>query len=680
MFTDLVGFTGLAQEDEAGALRLLEEKRRWIRPVLRRHHGREVKTIGDAFLVEFASALAAVECALEIQRTDRDRSAGREAPVGRLRIGIHLGDVVGHRGDILGDAVNLASRIEPLADPGGICVSQQVADQVANKIAVPLTRLAPRPLKNVRVPIGVYKLELGEGPGVPLAPPPGRRRLAVLPIRSLGSASEDEMLADGLTEELILRLARLEGMHVLARSSVTRYRSTAKTVAEIARELGVEAVLEATVRRAGLRLRLTAMLVDAKTEEPLWSEAFDSELRDVFGVQSELAERIASSLQVRLAPKELEQLRRPSTSVPAAYAAYLRGRFFWNRRTADGLVQAIGEYEEALRQDPTFALAHAGLADVRTAQALLEFVRPTEAFPLARADAERAIALDAACAEAFTALGVVRFQFDRDWQGAEEALRRAIALNPRYAPAHHQFADLLKALGRFDEALTEIRTALELDPLSLAVNTGVGHVLYLARRYDEAIAQYRRTLELDPSFVLAHLWFGRPYLEQGRYAEAIAELEKALTLSQRSTMAMAVLAHAYASARQPAAARRLLAELRARARSAYVPSYWIGLVYVGLGEADAAFRWFDRAFEERSSWLTWVMVEPRFDRLRGDSRFARLLRRMGLPPGSAGAPEKMARLPSKRSVPGRSRATPRRRRTTRPTRARVRGPRGARRP
>lgn len=638
MFADLVGFTALTQADEAGALRWLDAQRRRVRPILVRHHGREVKTTGDGFLAEFPSALEAVECALEIQAAPEAQRGPADGPGrGRLRIGIHLGDVVARGSDVLGDAVNIASRLEPLADAGGICVSQQVADQVANKIASPLTRLADRELKNVRVPVGIYKVEVsGTVAARPAAPP--RRRLAVLPMENIGHNPRDDYLVDGLTEELIVRMARLEGLHLLARTSIMRYKGTTKTVGEIARELGVEAVVEGSVRVHEGRLRIAATLVDARTEEPVWSQTYDRELRDVFEVQRDIAERIAGALQVRLAGEEVRELAKARTLDPEAYAAYLRGRYFWNRRTDESLRRAIVEYREALRRDPTFALAHAGLADVYAAQALLEFVRPNAAFPLARQEAERAIALDPGCAEAFTSLGVVRFQFDRDWVGSEAAFRTALELSPNYPPAHHQYADLLKALGRFDEALREIRAALELDPFSLAINTGVGHVLYLARRHDEAIAQYRRTLELDPSFVLAHLWFGRPYLETRRFAEAIAETEQAFRLSGGSTIAAAVLAHVYASAGRRTEALALLEELRARSSTTYVPSYWIGLVYVGLGDDDAAFTWFDRAFAERSSWLAWVMVEPRFDRLRRDPRFADLLRRMNLPAPAATGP------------------------------------------
>ncbi len=677
MFTDVVGFTASTHADEARALELLADHERRVRPILERHGGREVKTIGDSFLVEFGSALDACRCAVDLQRALRDESSAT-SPAFSVRIGIHLGDVV-HRGeDVFGDAVNIASRIEHLAEPGGICVSQQVADQVANKLGLPLVRRGGTELRSVATPIGVYAIDLGgsvpavPGPAAPV-PAPSARRIAVLPLENLSVGNDVDYLADGFTEELILRLSKVPGLHVLARSSIMRYKGRTDPPATIARELGVGAILEGSVRVHGERLRITTTLVDPAREEPLWSEAYDRGLADIFDVQTEIAERTAVALTSRLSPEAREQVARAPTHDRTAYEAYLRGRYLWNRRTEESLRASIEEYRRALALDPALALAHAGIADAFLARALLEFARPSDAFPEARAAAERALAIDANCAEALTSLAVVRFQFDRDWGGSETAFRRAIELNPNYAPAHHQFADLLKALGRFDEALAEIRRALDLDPLSLAINTGVGHVLYLARRYDEAIAQYRRTLELDPGFVQAHLWFGRPYLEKGMFREAIEELERAAKISEGSTISLAVLAHAYAAAGRRARATELLGRLKRRAGSSYVPSYWIGLVYVGLGDRDRAFAWLERACAERSSWLSWAMVEPRFDSLRDDPRFARLLSEMHLPPPgtTAPAPPKVrarpaapggARRPSqvRRTPPPRAKGRPRR--------------------
>jgi adenylate cyclase len=654
MFTDVVGFTASTHADEDRALALLAQHESRIRPILQRHGGREVKTIGDAFMVEFASALDACRCAVEIQSSGTDAFA--------VRIGIHLGDVVRRGRDVFGDAVNIASRIEQLADPGGIWVSQQVVDQVANKLDLPFVPKPQATLKGVARPVALYAVDLrGRAPARTAAtaaaatPPSSRRRIAVLPMENLNHDPALEYLADGFTEELILRLAKVPVFHVLARTTVQRYRGTRLSPSEIARELGVEAFLEGSVRAHEGRLRITTTLVDPVKGEPRWSEAYDRTVTDLFAVQREIAEKTAVALSVQLTPGVIERVARPLTRDEGAYTAYLRGRYLWNQRTQASLNAAIDEYRRALALDPALALAQAGIADAFAALALLEFVPPDEAFPSSRAAAEAALALEPDCAEAYASLGVVRFLYERDWAGSEQAFRHAIALDPNYAPAHHQFADLLKALGRFDEALAEIRTALDLDPLSLAINTGVGHVLYLSRRYDEAIAQYRRTLELDPGFVQAHLWFGRPYLEKGLFREAIAELEEAAKISGGSTISLAVLAHAYAAAGRRPEALEILGRLHERARSTYVPSYWIGLVYVGLGDHDQAFAWLERAREERSSWLSWAMVEPRFDPLRSDPRFRRLLAAMKLPVGAPPASEPRPRRarPAVRSAPRR---------------------------
>ena len=475
-------------------------------------------------------------------------------------------------------------------------------------------------------------------------PAPGGHRLVVLPFANVSPEPGDEYFVDGMTDELISAVSRISGLKVIARTSAMRYKGASKSVAEIGRELNVRTVVEGSVRKAGRSLRIAVRLIDATNEEPIWSQEFDRELADVFAIQREIAQRIARSLKVRLRAAESRRLETPATGEVDAYAHYLRGRFYWNQRTSESLEKAVRFFEEALEKDPRFALAHTGLADAHATLALLELVPPSDAFPRARAAAERALALDPALAEAHASLGLVRFQYDRDWDGAERSLRQAIELSPNYAPGHQFYADYLKAMGRFDEALEQMHRAGELDPLSLAIQTGIGHVLYLSRQYDRAIAQYRQATVLDPTFVQAHLWFGRPYLETGRFAEAIQELTKAVELSGGSTISLAVLGHAYASAGNAEKAREILDQLLARSRERYLPSYWIALLYTGLGEVDTALDWLERAFEERSSWLVWINVEPRFDRLRAAPRFGDLLRRMGFPPApTGGAPTVDAR-------------------------------------
>jgi len=633
MFTDLVGYSTLVQRNEKDALKLLREHRQVIRSAFRKHDGKEVKTMGDGFLIEFASALHAAKCAIDIQSAFAKRNAG--VPEDRqvlVRIGLHLGDVIRQGRDIVGDGVNIASRIEPFAPPGGICITQQVFDQIQNKLDSRIIELGPQNLKHIEFPISLFRIDTSTRE-IGIRRPQStldEHRLAVLPLANFSPDPADGYFSDGMTEELISTLSRIKGLSVIARTSIMKYKDGTKSVADIGRELGVGSVIEGSVRKAGPKVRITVQLVDALREEPLWSQEYDRDLSDVFAIQSDVAGQVAGSLRVKfLQPARTEGNGR-ATGDTNAYTFYLKGRYFWNGRTEESLRKAIVSFRQALRRDPNYALAYSGLADSYASLSLLELVPPKEAFPKAKSAALRALRIDRNLAEAHTSLGLTKFQYDRDWAGSELEFREAIEINPGYAPAHHFFADYLKAMGRFDEALSEIRQALLLDPLSLPVNTGLGHVLYLSRDYDGAIEQYRKTVELDPMYVQTHLWFGRPYLQKGLYEDAIAEIKKAVDISKGSTISMAVLGHAYAASGKRNEALKIANLLKSRAARQYVPSYWIALIYVGLDDKDEAFSWLSRAFEERSSWLAWIKVEPRFDVLRGDHRFSNLLRKMNL--------------------------------------------------
>jgi len=630
LLTDMVGYSALAQRDEPAALGHAQRLEQLVRATLPAHGGRAVKSLGDGLLVEFPSALEAVACAVAIQKAAAGARGGRPAAA-ELRIGIHLGDVVRRGDDIVGDAVNIAARVQPLSDPGGICVTQQVYDQVRGKIDVPFAPIGSPKLKNIATPIPLYRVGLPSARPAESGSAATVPRVAILPLVNISGAPKDEFFADGITEELIQTLSRIAGLRVIARTSIMRYKRSEKAPPEIARELGATAVVEGGIQRAGRRVRITARLLDPTTSEALWSEAYDREVEDVFELQSEISRRVAASLEVQILRTEQRALERSFTEDVRAHDLYLRGRHQLNQRTEESLRRALASFRGSLRQDPRFGRAYAGIADAYSTLAWLEFQRPHQAFPRARMAAQKAISLDPGLAEAHASLGFVRFLFDRAWEGAEEEFRTAIRLDPSYPTAHQFYSDLLKATGRLEEAEAEVRRALELDPLSLAINTALGHVLYLSRRYDDAIAQYRRVLELEPEFVQAHLWFGRPYLEKGMFSQAISEVRTAVRLSGGSTMSLAVLGHAFASAGRRNEARQILRRLALRSRLHYVPSYWIGLVYVGLDDRDRAFEWLARAEKERSAWLAWVNVEPRFDRLRGDPRFARLVRRLDLP-------------------------------------------------
>ena len=365
MFTDMVGYTALGQRNESLSLALVEEQRKLIRPILTRHNGREIKTIGDAFLVEFLSALDAVRCAYDIQRAVREFniSLPEERRV-HLRVGVHLGDVVESGGDISGDAVNVASRIEPLAEDGGVCVTRQVYDHVQNKFELKLASLGVKPLKNVSIPIEVYKMVMPwEQAGVSSRPESSANRVAVLPFANMSPDPADEYFADGMTEELIDRLAQLKSLKVIARTSVMSYKKKEKKISEIAKELSVGSLVEGSVRKAGNRVRVTVQLINAGTEEHLWSSHYDKTLDDIFAVQSEIAEKVAGELKIQLLESEKQTLGKKPTENTEAYTCFLRGKELSREGTETSLKQAIGLFEKATELDSNFARAYVGMAE-----------------------------------------------------------------------------------------------------------------------------------------------------------------------------------------------------------------------------------------------------------------------------------------------------------------------------
>ena len=635
MFTDMVGFTALAQRDEALAMHLLDDQRKLVRAFLAEYKGREIEAIGDAFFVEFASSLDAVNCAVAIQSALKEWNE-QHPPENRvlIRIGIHLGDVL-HRGrEVSGDAVNIASRIEAMAPPGGVCITAPVYASVLNKVEYQFVTVGIPELKNVLTPIEVYCV-VGYGEDqvqpAPIQPPLPKDRIAVLPFVNISPDQVDEYFADGMTEELISSVSMIRGLRVIARTSVMRYKRVHKPIAQIGKELNVGSILEGSIRKVGTKIRISVQFIETSKEVPSWSHKYDREVKDVFAIQSEIAQHIAEALKDHIFGGKHREEPRTTTFSTEAYMSYLRGRQLWNKRTEEDLKRAIGFFEKALNIDGNYARAYVGLADSYAALALLEFMAPNEAYPKAKWAVSKALALNAGLAAAHTSLGLIKFQYDWDWKGAEEEFTESISINFNYAPAHHFFADYLKAMGRFDEALAEIEKARELDPLSLAINTGVGHVLYLSGQYDRAIEEYKRVIDLDPSFMATHIWFGRPYLEKGMFTEAIAELEIAVRLSGESTIALAMLGHGLASAGRRSEAIAILEKLQEKSRSQYVPSYWIAVIYNGFKDKEQVLTWMQKAFEERSSWLVWSNVEPRFAWLRDDPDFASLMRAMKFP-------------------------------------------------
>ena len=484
MQTDIVGYTALTQRDEMVALALLSEHNAMLRAVFPRYRGAEIKALGDGFLVEFSSALDAVQCAVDIQKKLRKRNAADTdlTPI-HVRIGLHVGDVV-HRGDdVFGDGVNITARIEPLADAGGIALSQQVYSQVWNKVDLPMISLGPQELKNVHVPIEVYRLDLAGSPAdarasrLQAAPADRERRIAVLPFANISPDPQDAYLADGITEELIFTLSKIGELKIIAKTSVMRYREAEESVAEIGRELGVNTIIEGSVRKAGKQIRTTVQLIDVDTQEHLWSEAYDGELDDLFAVQREIAEQVADALRVHLLPAEREEIAKVPTENREAHTHYLRGRYAWSQWNEGALLNAIDYFQQAIDLDPEFALAYAGLADTYSLMSHLEYLPPREAYPKAEEAVKQALALDDRLAEAHSSLAMLKIVFCGDLEKAEGDLLKAIELNPNCAAAHQWYALVLSATGREEKALRERELAEELDPAALVFNVAVGQLL-----------------------------------------------------------------------------------------------------------------------------------------------------------------------------------------------------------
>jgi TolB-like protein/DNA-binding winged helix-turn-helix (wHTH) protein/Tfp pilus assembly protein PilF len=454
------------------------------------------------------------------------------------------------------------------------------------------------------------------------------RSLAVLPLDNLSGEASQNYFADGMTDELITDLAQISALRVISRTSVMVYKGARKPLPEIARELNVDAVVEGTVLRSGDQVRITAQLIEASTDKHLWSQSYEGDLRDTLALQKKVATAIAEQIRIELTPQEQAALKDAKVVNPEAYEAYLKGRYFWNKRTADGLKVALAYFNQAIEEDPKYAQAYSGLADTYALLGDWEYgvLVPSEAYPKAKAAAIKALDLDKTLADAHTSLAFSLDAFDWDWQSAEKEFKRAIELNTGYATAHHWYAWHLSEMGRNSEAIAEMRKAENLDPLSLIISADMAEILLVAHLNDEAVEQSRRTIDMDPHFGIAHYELGQAFVQKHSYNEAIAEFQKAIELSGGSIPCTSNLAYAYAVSNQRNEAVKILNDLLTRStRNASE----IALMYVGLGEKDQAMKWLERAYAEHFN--PSILVRPAFDPLRSDPRFQNLVHRIGLP-------------------------------------------------
>ncbi len=658
MFTDMVGYQEAVRQNESLAKSLLDKQKSVILQASSALRGRDIggslasaeetglkgwltggglktqtKLQPHESLVLFESASDATKCAVEIQRVLREYN--RDAPSNKdiyARIGIHVGEVANTDGEVSGEAVAVASKLAPLAAPGGICVSEKVYYNVRDKLEFPMIRLGTRELENIEIPIEVYKLALPwEKQASSEVPASDPRRLAILPFASISVDPSDEYFADGMTEELISTTSSITGLTLIARTSVMGYKGTSKKVGEIGRELSVGTVLEGSVRKAGNRLRITVQLVDVQSQGHLWAQSYDRDLDDVFAVQSDIARQVADALKVRLLPSDKEEIERVPTKNSEAYVLYLKGRQYWNERSLPGLRKAIEYFKKAIEKDPNYAAAYAGLAQCHIVIAFNGLEEPAPNIAKMKEYVGIALRLDQNLAEAHASQGIIYFDFEHDQKRSEEEFKRAIELNPSYATAHQWYGNHLGFWGRGSESYAELKRALELDPFSPIVNVNYGdYFKKITREYEKAIEEYRKALMISPGFLPALWEMIVAYARNSKYQEALQtvdEFSSSLSVAEGGWTKLS-LVFVYAHAQREEESRRMLSEVISGLGKEYVPPYYIALTYFALGDNDEGFEWLNRSFDSYGNLLD-LQLDPELDGVRTDTRYISLRTKMG---------------------------------------------------
>lgn len=672
MFTDMVGYSALSQRDEAKALALLEVHNRLVREKIAISAGKEIKTVGDAFLIEFSSALDATKCAISIQMAIHERNAASASEPGieplHIRIGIHLGDVVSRDGDVFGDGVNIAARIQAAAPPDGILVSEDVARQVQNKLEVGLINLGKGKLKNINLPVDIYALQLPwlapaqdatrdqrrqrrnrrvlltavpllllmvvvgwwvlDGPTSPIGKPPivadAGYSIAVLPFADMSQAKDQEYFADGLSEELLNLLAKIPQLKVIARTSSFSFKGKDADIATIAKALNVTTVLEGSVRKSQDKIRVTAQLIRASDSVHLWSETYDRKITDTFAIQDDIANAVVEALKIKLLPSQRASHAHRHVPHPDAYDQYLLGRQLMQTSRPG----AEETFTKAIALDPQYAAAYTQLAMVTAWRSMgtMDTRAREEVAKKAFAAADKGIALDPASGDAYATRGYLRYALSWDWSGAEADFSQALRLDPNDAKIPLKYANLQAAMGNLDQALASSKRATELDPLFYPPLFSLAEFQMAVGDYGGARRSTNRVMSLHPdnqsrgqfSLALISLLEGQP------------EKTKAYCLQSADDHAPRawLLAMAEFSLGDAAASQRALNEFIAKNPKSNALS---AQAHAWRGERDAAFAALDRAYATRNNYLTKMPYDPLMANLRDDPRFAALLKKMGLP-------------------------------------------------
>jgi TolB-like protein/Tfp pilus assembly protein PilF len=633
MFTDMVGYTALMQADERKAKAQRDRHRSVLTSSISDHHGDILQYYGDGTLSVFRSAIEAVLCAIRIQTHLQEDSW---IPI---RIGIHTGDIVYDGEGAYGDGVNVASRIESLAPPGGVLISGKVYDEVKNQPEVVTRPLGRVHLKNVQRPVQLFAVA-NDGIEVPTIESVQaragvlERSVAVLPFVNMSADPENEFFADGITEEIINALTRIEGLKVTARTSSFAYKGHQKDVRTIGAELQVGTVMEGSVRKAGDRVRITAQLINADDGYHLFSEAWNRKVEDIFEVQDEIARRITQKLEAQLSgAQSVEPLVKRPTRDLEAYNLFLKSQHYWNKWTPDSVRKATAFCQEAIERDPGFALPYAGLAFGYSYLGAIGAAPPKEIFPRAKEAALKAIELDDTVMDSRLAMGLVKLFFEWDFKGAREQIEIALRRHSGSADSHHVHALYLSTVGKLDEAVAAAEISVSLDPLSMPARSTLAQALFLARRPEDAQAEAERLLELEPTFRAAYEGIGWVNVNLGDLDRAIEAFQEQARLTPHPLGGVTGLGYAYGRAGRLEEARECLEKTLRRRELEPEVSVTLDLVilYAGLRDTESFFRHLDQAIEERLGGLIFMNAQPLWDEYRADPRFQSAVRRVGLP-------------------------------------------------
>ena len=630
MFADMVGYTALMQEDEQRAKQMRGRHRNVLEGSILKHGGKVVQYYGDGTLSIFGSAVQAVNCAVNIQQ-----EMNKEPRI-PLRIGLHVGDIVYDEEGVYGDGVNIASRIESFSVPGGILISEKVFDEIRSHPELRAESLGEFELKNVKRPMEIYAMAV-EGLAVPSAVELMSRTgstaktVAVLPFVNMSTDPENEYFSEGISEELINALTKVDGLRVTSRTSSFSFKGKNEDIRQIGSQLNVSSVVEGSVRKAGDKVRITVQLINTADGYHVLSETYDRKLEDIFEVQDEISRKIVHKLREKLTGSQFKAhlVTSPTRNIEA-YNLYLQGLFYWNKWTPEGAKRAIQCFEEAVSREPQFALPYSGLAWSYSFLGAMGQLHAKEAFPKAKEAALKALELDDNLAESHVSLGLVQVFYDWDLNGAYKSFRRALELNPGASMVHHSYTLYLWSVGKVEEAVAESKLAVQLDPLSLPILYLLAGAYSFAERYDEAVEQHKKILEMDPTFRSAFEGMGWIYLWKGEIGKSIELFKEYQKLTRDPLKGVTGLGHAYAKAGKFEEANECLQKLKQREQIDKNVSLSLdfAVIYEGLGDFDKVFYHLEKACEQRYG-VMWLKYHPGWKHIRSDPRFRNLMKKFG---------------------------------------------------